>query len=132
VTKPFSMSELLARVRVGLRHRIAMAAAAADSRVIEVGDLVIDVAGHLASVDNEPLNLSPKEFTILQTLAVQPGRLVTLRTLTEIVWGASERSAGTLRVHILNLRKKLGTGPDRPTIVTQPAVGYRMVLPSIS
>jgi two-component system KDP operon response regulator KdpE len=131
VTKPFSMSELLARIRVGLRHRVAIASVMADTRELTVGDLVLDVAAHSATAGSRDLLLSPKEFAILKCLASQPGRLMTLRTLTEAVWGADKAgSPGALRVHIVNLRKKIGTGPDRPTIVTQPAVGYRILLAS--
>jgi two-component system KDP operon response regulator KdpE len=130
VTKPFSMTEFLARVRVSLRHRRASAAAlVADEPLIEFGDLRIDAAAYVVMAGDRRLDVSAKEYAILKCLALRPEALVTHRVICEAVWGTAERGRrDTLRVHLTRLRTKLGTGPRRPTIVTEYGVGYRMVL----
>lgn len=129
VTKPFLMAELLARIRVGLRHRAAVATVMADTRVITVGDLVIDAAAHMTWAGDELIDLSPKEFAILKCLALQPGRVITHRALIQIAGGRSkEATSGALRIHIMNLRNKLGAGRSRPSIVSKPGVGYRLLV----
>ncbi len=126
VTKPFSTPELLARVRVALRHR--RRAAEDDSAVLSVGDLTIDLAAHRASVGGRALDLTPKEFGLLAALARQPGRVFTHRALLRQVWGpAYGRETQYLRVYASQLRKKLEDDPARPRLVTEPGVGYRLV-----
>ena len=128
VTKPFSMSELLARMRVAFRHR-RVAATVLDAGPIVVGDLVVDVAGRSVHVGEERLVLTRKEFALLALLARNPGKVITHATLIDQAWGSP--SAGTtesLRVHVTHLRQKIGTGPDRPRILTDPGTGYRLAL----
>jgi two-component system KDP operon response regulator KdpE len=129
VTKPFSMPELLARLRVALRHR-RLVATVADPTVVAVGDLVLDPGGRQATVDGGPLELTRKEFDLLALLARQPGRVLTHGAILDHVWGA-RADAGTtsLRVHVTQLRRKLGEGPGRPRLLTEPGVGYRLVAP---
>ena len=127
VTKPFSMPELLARVRVALRNRRRV-----DSddpgAVLEVGDLRVDLAARQAWVDTEPIDLTPKEFALLAVLARHPGRVLTHRTLLQEVWGpAYGTETQYLRVYASQLRKKLKDDPERPRLVTEPGVGYRLV-----
>ncbi len=128
VTKPFSMPELLARLRVALRHR-RLLAAVVDSTELHVGDLAIDTGAREVVVGGRPLELTRMEYSVLALLARNPGRVLTHGAIIAHVWGG-ERSGTTesLRVHITNLRKKLGTGPDRPEVITEPGVGYRLVL----
>lgn len=129
ITKPFSMPELLARVRVALRHR-AVLARLVDPTQIVIGDVAIDEAGHLVHVRGATVSMTPKEFALLVALAKNAGRVLAHATLLEQVWGPDAvDKVEYLRTHVNQLRRKLGSGPDRPTIVTEPGVGYRLVLP---
>jgi two-component system KDP operon response regulator KdpE len=129
VTKPFSMPELLARVRVALRHHGR--ADDTDASVFEVGDLVVDVAGHEVSLADKPVDLTPKEFDFLALLARHPGRVLTHRTILQEVWGPEYGTETQyLRVYASQLRKKLGDDPARPRLITEPGVGYRLVDPA--
>jgi two-component system, OmpR family, KDP operon response regulator KdpE len=128
VTKPFSMSELLARVRVALRHRRVLARNAAEEAVYEVGDLRVDVATHQVTVAGEAVELTPKEFDFLALLARHPGRVLTHRTILQEVWGPEYGTETQyLRVYASQLRKKLGDRSEGARIVTEPGVGYRLV-----
>lgn len=130
VTKPFSMAELLARVRVALRHRSRAAGPAADSAVLEVGDLRLDLARHEVTVGGRPVELTPKEFTFLALLARWPGRVLTHRAILQEVWGPEYGTETQyLRVYASQLRKKLLDDPERPRLVTEPGVGYRLLDP---
>jgi two-component system, OmpR family, KDP operon response regulator KdpE len=125
VTKPFSMRELLARVRVALRHQTARGP---DESVLTVGDLVLDVAHHLVTVAGVPVDLTPRQFDMLAVLARYPGRVLTHRLILAEVWGPE--GAGHveyLRVYARSLRQKLGEDPERPRLITEPGVGYRLV-----
>ncbi len=99
--------------------------------MLRVGDLEVDVAQHRASVAGRPLDLTPKEFGFLAVLARHPGRVLTHRTVLREVWGP-EYGTEThyLRVYASQLRRKLQDDPDRPRLVTEPGVGYRLVDPS--
>jgi len=126
VTKPFSMPELLARVRVALRHR----ALDDDSEeaVLAVGDLRVDVARHEVAVGGRPVELTPKEFAFLTLLARWPGRVLTHRMILQEVWGPEYGTETQyLRVYASQLRKKLQDDPEHPRLVTEPGVGYRLV-----
>ena len=124
LTKPFSMPELLARVRVALRHRRALASVVDDGPVW-VGSLVIDRGDHVAAVDGRPLDLRPKEFALLLLLVRNAGKVLTHRTILDQVWGP-EQALDTLRTHVSQLRRKLAR-PPVPTLVTEPGVGYRLL-----
>lgn len=132
VTKPFSTPELLARVRVALRHARARAAASLDQSVLRVGDLEVDLPHHRATVAGRSLDLTPKEFGFLSFLARYPGRVLTHKAVLREVWGP-EYGTEThyLRVYASQLRRKLQDNPDRPRLVTEPGVGYRLVDPSV-
>ena len=126
VTKPFSMPELLARVRVALRHRPS-ADGEDDPVVLEVGDLRIDLARHRVSVADREVELTPKEFAFLALLARWPGRVLTHRAILQEVWGPEYgHETHYLRVYASQLRKKLQDNPGRPRLVTEPGVGYRL------
>jgi two-component system KDP operon response regulator KdpE len=127
VTKPFSMPELLARVRVALRHRAA-APAGEEAAVFEVGDIRVDVPHHEVTVAGLLVELTPKEFGFLALLARWPGRVLTHRMILQEVWGPEYGSETQyLRVYASQLRKKLGDDPANPRLVTEPGVGYRLV-----
>jgi two-component system KDP operon response regulator KdpE len=132
VTKPFSMNELLARIRVALRHRaLAQGDGAPEPVRLEVGTLVVDLAYHRVEVDGREVGLTPKEFGFLALLARSPGRVLTHRVILQHVWGPEYGTETQyLRVYAGQLRKKLGDDPERPRLVTEPDVSYRLVDPS--
>jgi two-component system KDP operon response regulator KdpE len=130
VTKPYSTPELLARLRVALRHRRAATESSPQAR-IEIGDLTVDLAQHRVEVRGEHVPLTPKEFAFLAFLARHPARVLTHRAILEEVWGPGYgRETQYLRVYASQLRKKLGDDPQRPRLVTEPGVGYRLVDPN--
>lgn len=126
LTKPFSTSELLARIRVALRH--ARGASAAEDPVMLVGPIRIDQARHEVSVDGSPVRLTPIEFRLLGQLARHAGKVMTHRQLLEEVWGPGKESeTHYLRVHMAALRRKIEHDPARPRwLTTEPGVGYRL------
>jgi two-component system KDP operon response regulator KdpE len=127
VTKPFSMPELLARLRVAVRHSRVLATDVHDG-LFEVGDLRVDAAEHTVTQAGERIDLTPKEFAFLALLARWPGRVLTHRAILQEVWGPEYGSETQyLRVYASQLRKKLDDDPARPRLVTEPGVGYRLV-----
>ncbi|HVP53973.1 MAG TPA: response regulator transcription factor [Candidatus Eisenbacteria bacterium] len=124
VTKPFSMNELLARVRANLRRAPQ---AEQPSEVIDVGDFHIDLATRSVVVDGRDLKLTPKEFDLLLYLSQHPRRVIPHRTLLAAVWGAnSTEQPEYLRVFIGQLRKKVEPDPAEPRyLLTERWVGYR-------
>jgi len=129
VTKPFSMPELLARVRVAIRHHTHRRVGP-DESVLVVGDLTIDVARHTCTVGGNVVELTPKEFGFLSLLARWPGRILTHRTILQEVWGAEYvKEVQYLRTYATNIRKKLGEDPERPKLVAKPGVGYTLLEP---
>jgi two-component system, OmpR family, KDP operon response regulator KdpE len=132
VTKPFSTPELLARVRVALRHRRSYRPEEA-STVLRVGDIEIDIPNHRVTARGADVELTPKEFAFLTALARHPGRVLTHGMLLREVWGPDYGTETQyLRVYASHLRKKLDDDPARPYLVTEPGVGYRLVDPSES
>ncbi len=123
VTKPFSIQELLARVRAHLRRAPERTTAA-----LEAGDFVIDARAHSILVQGKPIHLTPKEFDLLLHLARNSGKVMTHRALLTAVWGAqSAHQPEYLRVFVGQLRKKLEAETGRQYIQTEPWVGYRFV-----
>ena len=126
VTKPFSMPELLARVRAALRHR-RPADLPLDQAVFAVGDVVVDVAHHTVAVAGQHVELTPKEFAFLALLARWPGRVLTHRAILQEVWGPEYgHETHYLRVYASQIRKKLGDTGEQRRLVTEPGVGYRL------
>ena len=127
VTKPFSVRELLGRVRAQLRRRDLDRAAPADGATIESGDVTIDLARHLVTVRGEPVNLTRSEFQVLRLLAESPGQVFSRKEIMEELWQTEFR--GDVRacdVHISNLRQKVERDPQKPELVlTVRRVGYR-------
>jgi two-component system KDP operon response regulator KdpE len=125
VTKPFSVNELLARVRAALRRTLV--SEDDEQPVIDAGDFHIDVSGRRVVVRNEEVHLTPKEFEVLVYLARHPERVITHRALLSAVWGPnSVEQPEYLRVCIGHLRKKLEPNESTPRyILTEPWIGYR-------
>ncbi len=122
IVKPFSMPELLARVRANLRK----VATQPEPSQLTAGDFFIDTEAHLLTVRKEPLHLTPKEFELLLFFARNPQRVLTHKALLKHVWGpAGEDQPEYLRVLIAQLRKKLDGGEGRRYIESEPWVGYR-------
>jgi two-component system, OmpR family, KDP operon response regulator KdpE len=123
VTKPFSMNELLARVRANLRR----APEPISGQPIEVGDFHIDLDGHVVTVKGREVHLTPKEFELLVYLARRPGKVVSHRELLNAVWGGQNvQQPEYLRVFVAQLRKKIEPEAEPHYIQTEPWVGYRL------
>jgi len=127
LTKPFGVGELLARIRVALRH--AMVDTPADP-VVEAPGLKIDLAARQVFRGDEEIHLTPNEYKLLAVLARHAGRVVTHRQLLTEVWGPQyEEEAHYLRVYMGQLRHKLEPDPANPrALTTEPGVGYRLRL----
>ncbi len=125
ITKPFSVNELLARIRATLRR--ASAPEQPDTAVIAVGDFRIDIPARAVGVKDHEVRLTPKEFDLLVYFAKHPGKVITHRALLAAVWGPnSVEQPEYLRVFVGHLRKKLEPDDSAPRyIVTEPWVGYR-------
>lgn len=125
ITKPFDTDELLARVRVALRQRVA---ASASSSAMRLGDVVVDLVARNVHHDGREVHLTPKEWGLLAELARRPGRVITHAQLLRAVWGpAHERDVEYLRVAIRSLRTKLEEDPAAPKLIlNEPGVGYRL------
>jgi two-component system KDP operon response regulator KdpE len=126
LTKPFGLGELLARIRVALRH--AQGAAQDKGGVFEVAGLKVDLAHRRVHVDGREVHLTPIEYRLLAALVKHAGKVLTHRQLLKDVWGPAyvERSH-YLRVHMAALRHKLEADPARPRfLLTEAGVGYRL------
>lgn len=128
LTKPFNAQELLARIRVSLRHRSSTVSEALE--VLSIRDIHIDFDKHLVLVKNNEVHLSPIEFEILALLMKNHGKVLTHHYLLNKIWGnqALENDVQTLRVTMANLRRKIESNPAIPEyILTEIGVGYRFV-----
>lgn len=127
VTKPFGMGELVARIRVALRHT----ALPANDPVLRIGELTIDLAQRIVELHGERVKLTPTEYDLLRVLTVNAGKVVTQRQLLQQVWGNQHNEqpdSHYLRVYIGHLRKKLEEDSTQPKwIVTEPGIGYRFL-----
>jgi two-component system KDP operon response regulator KdpE len=126
LTKPFGVNELLARIRVALRH--AQDTATREDAVLELPGLRIDFARREVWSDGRPTHLTPLEFKILALLARNAGRVLTHRQILNEVWGPGHAGEShNVRVHVAELRKKIEPDPTRPRLLrTEPGVGYRL------
>ncbi|MFC5450966.1 response regulator [Paenibacillus aestuarii] len=127
VTKPFGMGELVARIRVALRH----VAKTVDEPILRFDHLVIDLAQRLVELDGNRVKLTPTEYDLLKVLASNAGKVVTQRQLLQQVWGGHHHESDShyLRIYIGHLRKKLEEDPTRPKFIeTEPGIGYRFLL----
>jgi len=130
VTKPFQLDVLLARIKAVLRRSAQRQAAttAAEPTPLVVGDVTIDPAAHTVTVGGRRIDLPPREFDLLHTLALEAGRVISTDELLSRVWGAEYAGEPqVVYVHVRWLREKLEANPSRPTrIVTIRGVGYRL------
>ena len=126
VTKPFNMGELLARMRVAIRH----AAKTNQEPVISYGGLTLDMAHRQVVVDGNEIKLTPIEYDILKHLVLNAGKVLTHRHLLKTIWGMDyQQEAHYLRVYIGHLRKKIEKNPTIPQyIITESGVGYRFMI----
>jgi len=125
ITKPFGVSELMARIRVSLRRT----AQSEDEPVITCGDLVVDLAQRRVSVGGREVKLTPTEYDIIKVLAQHAGKVLTHKQLLKTVWGNScNEDNHYTRVFIGQLRKKIEENPNQPRyIITESGVGYRLM-----
>jgi two-component system, OmpR family, KDP operon response regulator KdpE len=125
IVKPFNPEELTARIRAVMRRR---AAGATIERVLNVGNLLIDLERRLVFRDGEPIELSANEWRLLRALAATPGKFIPSYDLLAKTWGAEYRSdMEYLRVWISRLRRKLEPDPEHPSVIlTKPGVGYML------
>ena len=127
LTKPFSVTELLARLRVAQRRISAVASNSADS-VFRNGGLTIDYGAGCVTLSGEEMKLTPTEYKLLCLLAKDAGKVLTHTYLTNKIWGSSwESDMASLRVHMATLRKKLEKDPQTQYIQTHIGIGYRML-----
>jgi two-component system KDP operon response regulator KdpE len=127
LTKPFGIEELLARLRVAIRHRTPDRSD--DAKVVTAGVLVIDLAGHTVMRDGEPVKLTATEFSLLAYLVANRGRVLTHQSILTHVWGPADADhTEYLRVYVRQLRKKLEARPEAPQhLITEPGIGYRFL-----
>ena len=130
LTKPFGIEELLARVRVALRHASSRKSLqGTQSKVVKAGALTIDLAWHIVKRGDEEVKLTGTEHKLLAYLAANHGRVLTHQSILTHVWGQEDADhTEYLRVYMRQLRKKLETDPERPQfILTEPGIGYRFI-----
>jgi two-component system, OmpR family, KDP operon response regulator KdpE len=127
LTKPFGVSELLARIRVALRHAES-ASQPEQPAVMEFGDVRLDLERRLVTRDGRDVHLTPTEYKLLALLARHVGCVLTHRQILKEIWGFNTADyAHYVRVHMAELRKKIEADPAQPKlIVTEPGVGYRL------
>ncbi len=127
VTKPFGTDELLARIRVAVRHRLQRSG---ERAVFECGDLKVDLVHRIISVRDTEVKLTPREYDVLRILIAHAGKVLTHRFLLREVWGGDDTDVQYLRIYIRTLRQKLERDPERPQLIlTEQGVGYRLRAP---
>jgi two-component system KDP operon response regulator KdpE len=126
ITKPFSMDELLARLRAAVR-RTEELPLAPETTLVKTDDFTIDLVAKKATRDGHDIRLTPTEWHLLEILVTNPGRLVTQKQLLQEVWGGSyANKTNYLRVYMAQLRRKLEADPAHPRyLTTEPGMGYR-------
>jgi len=124
VTKPFSMVEMLARIKAALRRSSSQVR---RENVLRAGDLELDVPRHRVTVGESDVDLRPKEFELLRVLLANRGRVLDRTTLLQRVWGEDEYiDAGTVDVHVRRLREKIEADPGKPSrVLTIRGLGYK-------
>jgi len=126
LTKPFSVGELLARLKAVMRRLLPLE----KEKILRSGKLMVDITSRLVTIEDNEINLSPTEYDILKLLLLNSGKVITHKQILREIWDKTEDYEGILhllRVTISNLRSKIEPNPDRPTyILTEPGVGYRL------
>jgi DNA-binding response OmpR family regulator len=129
VTKPYSLRELLSRVRAQLRRAYGEFSAA-DANLLYAGDLVLDLGRGQVKREETILNLTPTEFRLLALLARHPGQALSRAQILDAVWGyaVEVEDERLVNVHVRRLREKIEVDPSRPSLIlTVPGIGYRLV-----
>ena len=128
LTKPFGVEELLARLRVAIRHSLGPASGGI-APVFQSGDLEVDLERRVVSVEGAQVRLTPTEYDLLRAFVTHPNKVLTDRMLLQEVWGPEYgEEAHYLHVYIGRLRRKLEKDPQEPRyLITDPGVGYRLV-----
>lgn len=128
LTKPYGVEELLARIRVALRH-VDRAAARQEEPLFTVGNIRVDLAQRKVFLSGVEVTLTPTEYGLLAALVRQAGQVLTHRQLLKAVWGANyARETNYVRIYIKHLRRKLEADPSNPRyLLSEPGVGYRLV-----
>lgn len=128
LTKPFSMAELIVRVRVALRHATRTSGSGDRQARFQSGGLVMDFERRQVSVEGQEVHLTPTEYDLLKYLALNAGRVLTHRAILRAVWGpAYEQEVTYLRVFFNQLRRKIEPNPGRPRyLLTELGIGYRL------
>jgi two-component system KDP operon response regulator KdpE len=126
VTKPFSMNELMARIRAAVRHQLQ---SQGERPIFQVGDLSVDLVRRIVKMRGQDVKLSPKEYDLLRLFVQHAGKVLTHNYLLDQLWGPSA-DAQYVRVYVRQLRNKIEPQPDRPEYIhTETGVGYRLRLP---
>jgi two-component system, OmpR family, KDP operon response regulator KdpE len=127
VTKPFSIAELLARIRAALRRGGASHTDGVTSSIVKAGDFLVDLQTRIVTIQGREVHLTPREYDLMVYLLRHPGKVLTHRTLLASIWGSnSVDQTEYLRVFVGQLRKKIEPNPSLPRyILTEPWVGYR-------
>ena len=129
LTKPFSVEELMARIRAAQRRSVILKKVYPENSEFVNGKLRIDYAAGLAYLNQNELKLTPIEYKLLCLLAVNIGKVLTRNYIIKEIWGSvSENDSGSLRVFITSLRKKLETDDNEPSMIqTHVGIGYQMI-----
>lgn len=128
ITKPFGTPELLARIRTTLRHFNQRVQTEEEIKLIQNGELCVDIEKHLVTKRGETIHLTPNEYKIVQLLAENVGKVLTHSFISKKVWGPYTNESKTLRVNMSNIRKKIEDNPLEPEyITTEIGIGYRML-----
>jgi two-component system KDP operon response regulator KdpE len=126
VTKPFGTDELLARIRVAVRHRLHQEGEHAQ---FETGDLKVDLVRRIVTVRGTEMKLTPREYDLLRVLIAHAGKVLTHRFILREVWGG-DTDVQYLRIYVRTLRQKIERDPERPQLIlTEQGVGYRFRAP---
>lgn len=130
LTKPFGIEELMARIRVALRHSVQ--AQGSKETVVHAGPISIDLANHIVTRDSVEVKLTATEFKLLAYLAGNAGRVLTHHVILNQVWGPADADhIEYLRVYMRQLRLKLEKDPEQPDVlITEPGIGYRFIVDS--
>lgn len=130
ITKPFGISELMARVRAALRHKSLLTDNSGVESVIRIKDLTIDIAKHTVTKDGEEIHFTQNEFKCLVLLGRHAGKVLTYDFIMKNIWGPYSPSDNQiLRVNMANIRRKLKENPAEPKyILTELGIGYRMLI----
>jgi len=128
LTKPFDVGELMARIRVALRHAQRVKLGGKQDPVFETPDFKVDLSARIVTVRGKEVHLTPNEYDLLAFLIRHAGKVVTQKQILQEVWGpASGDQVQYLRIYVYQLRQKIEADPDRPRyIVTESGVGYRL------